>query len=91
MDRSERVVRNSQGEQIPVLKTVVPLTIKGRKYLIESFIDISERKRMEEELKRLSVTDNLTQTYNRTKYREVIKTEIERTKKKQQSIVSSHV
>jgi diguanylate cyclase (GGDEF)-like protein/PAS domain S-box-containing protein len=81
VDRSERVLINAIGEKIPILKTVVPLTIKGRKYLIESFIDISERKRMEEELKRLSVTDNLTQTYNRTKYREVIKTEIERTKR----------
>ena len=81
VDRSERVLINAKGENIPILKTVVPLTIKGRKYLIESFIDISERKRMEEELQRLSVTDNLTQTYNRTKYREVIKREIERTKR----------
>ena len=81
VDRSERVLINAQGEQIPILKTVVPLTIKGRKYLIESFIDISERKRMEEELKRLSITDNLTQAYNRTKYEEVIKREIERTKR----------
>lgn len=81
VDRSERVVRNAQGEKIPVLKTVVPLIIKGRKYLIESFIDITERKRMEKELKRVSVTDNLTQVYNRTKYEEVIKREIERTKR----------
>jgi len=81
VDRSERVVRNAQGEEIPVLKTVVPLTIKGRKYLIESFIEITERKRMEEELKKLSVTDNLTQTYNRTKFEEVIKREIKRTKR----------
>ena len=81
VDRSERVLINAKGEKIPILKTVVPLTIKGRKYLIESFIDISERKRMEEELQRLSVTDNLTQVYNRTKYEEVIKREIERTKR----------
>lgn len=81
VDRSERVLINAKGEKIPILKTVVPLTIKGRKYLIESFIDIGERKRMEEELKRVSVTDNLTQTYNRTKYKEVIKIEIERTKR----------
>jgi diguanylate cyclase (GGDEF)-like protein len=36
---------------------------------------------MEEELKKLSITDNLTQTYNRTKYDEVIKREIARTKR----------
>jgi len=45
-------------------------------------IDITERKRMEEELKRVSITDDLTQAYNRTKYEEVIKREIERTKRK---------
>jgi len=81
VDRSERVLINAKGEKIPILKTVVPLTIKGRKYLIESFIDITERKRMEDELQRLAITDNLTQAYNRTKYEEVIKREIERTKR----------
>jgi len=81
VDGSERVLINAKGEKIPILKTVVPLTIKGRKYLIESFIDITERKLMEKELKRLSVTDNLTRAYNRTKYEEVIKREIERTKR----------
>jgi diguanylate cyclase (GGDEF)-like protein len=36
---------------------------------------------MEEALKIVSITDNLTQAYNRTKYEEVIKREIERTKR----------
>jgi diguanylate cyclase (GGDEF)-like protein/PAS domain S-box-containing protein len=78
VDRSERVLINAQGEQIPILKTVVPLTINERKYLVESFIDITERKRMEEELNRLAITDNLTKAFNRTKYEEVIKREIQR-------------
>jgi diguanylate cyclase (GGDEF)-like protein/PAS domain S-box-containing protein len=72
VDRSERVLLNVQGEQIPILKTVVPLTIKERKYLVESFIDITDRKRSEQERERLiaqlqslSIRDELTGLYNR--------------------------
>ena len=86
VDRAERVLINAKGEKIPILKTVVPLTIKGQKYLVESFIDITERKRMEEELKIVSITDNLTQAYNRTKYEDVIKREIERTKRSSRTL-----
>jgi diguanylate cyclase (GGDEF)-like protein/PAS domain S-box-containing protein len=81
VDKSERVLINAKGENIPILKTVVTLMIQQRKYILDSFIDISERKLMEEELRRLSITDNLTQTYNRTKHEEIIKRETERTKR----------
>ncbi len=40
--------------------------------------DITERKRMEEEIKRLSETDRLTQLYNRSKLDRVLSQEIER-------------
>lgn len=40
--------------------------------------DITDRKHMEEELKRLSTTDTLTHAYNRLKFDELIKIEIER-------------
>ncbi|MBW2646156.1 MAG: response regulator [Deltaproteobacteria bacterium] len=49
LDLSERILINANGERIPILKSVVPLMRKGRRYLIESFIDITERKRAEEE------------------------------------------
>jgi PAS domain S-box-containing protein len=48
--RSEGVLRNSKGEQRPIIKTVVPVQLGGRSYLLESFIDITERKRAEEAL-----------------------------------------
>ena len=41
------------GEWVPVLKTVVPIERKGRPYLLESFIDISELKQAEDEKVRL--------------------------------------
>jgi len=54
VDKSERVLLRANGERIPILKTVTTMMWRGHKYLIESLIDITERKRAEEELIRLS-------------------------------------
>jgi PAS domain S-box-containing protein len=51
IDNSERVLLRPDGKQVPILKTVVPIVIQGRNYLLESFIDITERKQAEEQLK----------------------------------------
>ncbi|MCS7114769.1 MAG: PAS domain S-box protein [Nitrososphaerota archaeon] len=51
VDRSERVLLKANGELIPVLKTVAVTTWRGQKYLVESFIDITERKMAEEALR----------------------------------------
>ena len=50
LTRSEGILRNSKGEERPIIKTVVPVQLGGRSYLLESFIDITERKRAEEAL-----------------------------------------
>lgn len=50
VDSSERVLLTAQGERRPILKTVTSITLKGRRHLLESFVDISERKRAEQEL-----------------------------------------
>ena len=47
MDNSDRVLLTNNGEQRSILKTVVPVTIHGRKHLLESFVDITERKKSE--------------------------------------------
>lgn len=44
----ERAIINAKGERIPILKTVAKATIGGKEYLIESFIDIIDRKKSEE-------------------------------------------
>ena len=51
VDRSERVLLRADGARVPVVKTVVPSAWQGREYLIESFLDISRLKQVEEELK----------------------------------------
>lgn len=52
VDKSERKLLIMNGETLPILKTVVPFILDGRKHLIESFFDITVRKRAEEELKK---------------------------------------
>ncbi len=51
VDNSECVLLRADGVPIPVIKTVASLVLDGRPHLVESFVDISERKRAEEELK----------------------------------------
>ena len=50
VDRSERVLLRANGERIPIIKTVTTIMWRGHKYLIESFIDITERKKMENKI-----------------------------------------
>ena len=45
--QSERVLRTADGREIPIVKTVVPASMNGRRCLIESFVDISEQKRIQ--------------------------------------------
>ncbi len=51
IDNSERVVLHSSGEQIPVMKTALPMVLDGEEILLETFVDITERKQAEEELR----------------------------------------
>ena len=48
--QSERVLRTADGREIPIIKTVVPASMNGRRCLIESFVDISEQKRIQREI-----------------------------------------
>jgi len=47
IDSSERILLTIRGEKISILKSVVKTTLGGRPVLIESFIDITERKQAE--------------------------------------------
>ncbi|MEI6060281.1 MAG: response regulator [Bacteroidota bacterium] len=47
---SEKKLLNVHGELIPIIKSVVETTFNNRKSLVESFVDITDRKKAEEEL-----------------------------------------
>jgi PAS domain S-box-containing protein len=50
VDNSERVLLTVEGEKRSIIKTVKPVEMGGRPYLLESFLDITERKRQEKAL-----------------------------------------
>lgn len=50
-DGTERMLVRSDGTLVPILKSVTRLTLDGEPVLVEAFIDISERKKMEQYLK----------------------------------------
>jgi len=53
VDNTERLLIRSNGEKLPVLKSVIPITLRNHKYLLESLLDISEHRKAEEERERL--------------------------------------
>ena len=50
VDRSEKLLLTSKGSPTPILKSVERIESNGRFLLVENFVDITERKQMEERL-----------------------------------------
>lgn len=50
IDNAERVLVTAEGNEIPILKTVVSVDLAGKRHLLESFVDITKRKAAEKEL-----------------------------------------
>jgi len=57
VDNSERKMIRVDGTQLSIIKTVVPIILEGKRYLIESIIDNSERQDMQGAL--IQVNENL--------------------------------
>jgi len=51
VDLSEKTLLTADGTPKDIIKSVVPLQFRGRKFLIESFVDITELKKAQEEIK----------------------------------------
>ncbi|MEN6391627.1 MAG: PAS domain S-box protein [Syntrophomonas sp.] len=70
VDREERSIITKNSETIAVLKSVSRISIGETDYLLESFIDITERKKANDALRYHSMHDQLTGIYNRNYYEE---------------------
>jgi PAS domain S-box-containing protein len=55
IDNSDRIIITAGGQRRSIVKTVAPIVVRGRRHLLESFIDITDRKISEEALKTLSL------------------------------------
>ena len=51
VDNSERILINVDGRKVPILKTVTPIMLHDKQFLIESFVEISRQKKIEDDLK----------------------------------------
>ena len=51
IDQADRLMLRADGGTVPILKSVKRISLMGREKLIETFIDITERKRAEEALR----------------------------------------
>ena len=69
------------GYNFPVELSVSMWKIKGETFYSGIVRDITRRKQLENDLEKLATTDRLTQAFNRTKFQEVIKQELERAKR----------
>ncbi len=58
-------IMTKEGQTRWILETVTSITYKGRPAILGNAMDITDRKRMEEEIISLSITDYLTGLYNR--------------------------
>ncbi len=64
VDKSERALLTTTGEQVPILKTVTEIKVKDKTHLLETFIDITQLKSVEQQLKE---TCKLAESSNRAK------------------------
>ncbi len=48
-DQTERVLLTAAGRKLPILRTVAAASWQEHEYLVESFVDISDRKRIEDQ------------------------------------------
>ncbi|MDW7730980.1 MAG: ATP-binding protein [Methanolobus sp.] len=64
VNRSERQLINAKGEKIPILKSVATVVLSDRKYLIESFVDLSKIKEAERDLMQAKI---VAESANRAK------------------------
>jgi PAS domain S-box-containing protein len=51
-DNIESILTRADGQKVPILKTVIPVTISGKPALLESILDITDRKRAEDAMQR---------------------------------------
>jgi diguanylate cyclase len=81
VDNSERILLTTDGRKIPILKTVASINLSGRKHLLESFLDITQLKLLQNQLEILATTDPLTGVFNRRHFIELTEKEINRSQR----------
>jgi diguanylate cyclase (GGDEF)-like protein/PAS domain S-box-containing protein len=74
----EIIVLSKSGGEIPVQLTLAEKIVRGKRIQTAILRNISERKALEEELRLQSITDTLTELYNRRHFNSLAQNEAER-------------
>jgi len=74
---TEPLLITAGGRLLPVHRKASAVVTDGREQLLESFMDMTERKRLEEELRALSLVDELSGLYNRRGFLTLAQKEID--------------
>ena len=63
IDMSERILLTADGKKLPILKSVTSVKYNDKNHLLETFFDLSDRKKIEQDLKHAHATlDQIFQT-----------------------------
>ena len=80
-DNMEIMVNDANGEMFVGLVSSQVMNIEGMPHILSVIRDVTEIKKMQEEIKRLDSTDKLTKLYNRLKLDEFLQMELERSER----------
>lgn len=61
INNSEKVIIRNDGSEIPILKTAIPVELDGQTLLLESFIDLSTQRHLEEQLRQSQKLEGIGQ------------------------------
>jgi diguanylate cyclase (GGDEF)-like protein/PAS domain S-box-containing protein len=86
IDRSEGELIHASGERIPVFKSAITMKIDGKTVILQCFQDISDIKKLENQLKEQARTDFLTGLFNRMFFFERARQELSRSLRYQRSL-----
>lgn len=80
-ENMEIMVNDVNGEMFVGLVSAQAISIEGEAHILSVIRDITAIKRLEEEIKKLSIKDKLTQVFNRQKLDEFLQFELERSER----------
>lgn len=80
-DNMEIRVNDANNEMFVGLVSSQAINIEGTPHILSVIRDVTEIKKMEIEIKRLAITDKLTQVFNRPKLDEILGCELERSER----------
>lgn len=82
-ENMEIIVNDANNEIFVALVSAQVINIEGQPHILSVIRDITQLRRLEEEIARLSIRDKLTQVFNRPKLDEFLQSELERSERTQ--------